>query len=121
MDDARIRAALTTALPAALLAYAAYALLVARWWLSGAAAPVVAALLWTRHRRARFSAYILLSVVVMRGTIRGQWGAVAFAAAAILALQLPAARRTWPRVPTLVERWRRRSTSTEDCSKMTRP
>jgi hypothetical protein len=48
-----------------LLAYAAFAL-AGRRWPSGAAAPLIAWMLWRRHARARFAAYVLLSVVVAR-------------------------------------------------------
>lgn len=107
-------------LPLALLAYAAYALLVAHGWVSGLAAPVVAALLWRRHPRARFSAYVLLSVVVVRGLVRAEWGAAAFGALVIAVLQSPPAVRTWPRVPR-PSALPRASTSTRDCSRMARP
>jgi len=86
------------ALVGALLAYAAVALWVRQWWLSGLAAPVAAALLAVRHPRARFSAYVLLTVVAVRGATAGDWSAAAFAVAAILALQAPPALRVWPRV-----------------------
>jgi hypothetical protein len=85
-------------LPAALLAYSAAALAVKHWWISGLAAPVVAALLWRRHPRARFSTYILCSGMAWRGVMVGSWGLLAFAAAALAAMQTPAARAAWPRV-----------------------
>jgi len=85
------------ALPVALLAYAAVALLHG-WWLSAAVAPVVAWLLWRRHPRARFTAYVFLSVLAARGALMGAWPLVLFALAAVGALQLPAARRAWPRL-----------------------
>ena len=84
-------------LPVALLAYAIAALIQA-WWLSAAVAPVVAWLLWTRHPRARFTAYIFLSVLSARALITGTWPLLAFALGVIGALQLPAARRAWPRI-----------------------
>jgi len=83
---------------AALLGYAALALGALRWWLSGAAALVVAALLWRRHPRARFAAYVYLSTLALRGLARGEWPGLAFAAGALLLLQLPGARRAWPRL-----------------------
>ncbi|MBI3637196.1 MAG: hypothetical protein HY216_13460 [Candidatus Rokubacteria bacterium] len=118
--------AIAVLVPLALLAYAAYALLVAHWWVSGLAASIVAALLWTRHPRARFSAYVLLSVIVLRGLIRGEWGAAAFGAVAIAVLQLPASRRAWPRIPLGRSPRARgdihgRLLSTGDCSRMARP
>ena len=85
-------------LPAALLVYAALALAVAHWWLSGLAAPVVAWLLWRRHPRARFAAYVLLSVVALRGLVTRDWVVVGVAAGAIALLQLPSAARVWPRL-----------------------
>ncbi len=94
------------ALAAGLLAYAVLALAVERWWISGLAAPAVAALLVLRHRRARFSAYVFLSVATMRGLVHGVWPVAAGAAGAILLLQAPPARRLWPRLPP---RWARRA------------
>jgi hypothetical protein len=80
-----------------LVGYAVLALLAHRF-VSGIAAPIVAVLLAIRHPRARFSAYIFFSAIGVRGLIAGSWPVVAFAAAGILALQLPAARRAWPRL-----------------------
>ena len=85
-------------LPAVLLVYAGWALGVARWWISGLAAPVIAALLWRFHPRARFAAYVLFSVVALRGALARHGTALAFAAAAIALMQTPAARRVWPRL-----------------------
>ena len=80
-----------------LLAYAAVAL-TRHWWPSAIVAPVLAWLLWRRHPRARFAAYIFFSVMFARGLFTGHWWLVAFALAAVGALQLPAARRAWPRL-----------------------
>ncbi|HYE90403.1 MAG TPA: hypothetical protein VEA38_05250 [Terriglobales bacterium] len=82
------------------LALAAYALVAAAvgWWLSALVAPVVAGLLWRRHPRARFAAYIFLSVLTARGLLSASWPLALFAVAAIVALQLPAAHRVWPRL-----------------------
>jgi hypothetical protein len=88
----------------ALVAYAAAAL-VTGGWLTATAAALVALLLWRAHRRARFSAYVFLSVVAARGLVTGAWAAVGFAAGAILLLQAPAARRVWPRLHPST--WRR--------------
>ena len=88
---------MAVALPLTLLAYAVAAL-VAGWWLSAAVAPVVAWLLWRRHPRARFTAYIFLSVLLARALLIASWPLALFALGAIGALQLPAARRTWPRL-----------------------
>jgi len=83
----------------ALAGYATLALGIGHWWVSGAAAPVVAVLLLARHRRARFSAYVFFSVVVLRGVFTGWWVLVGGAVAAILLLQTPVALRAWPRLP----------------------
>lgn len=85
-------------LAVALAGYATLALGIGHWWVSGAAAPVVAVLLLARHRRARFSAYVFFSVVVLRGLLTGWWVLAGGAAAGILVLQTPAALRAWPRV-----------------------
>jgi hypothetical protein len=89
--------ALAVLIPAALIGYAGFALATGRWP-SGLAAPVVAWLLWRRHRRARFSAYVLLSVVVARAAMTGTWWLAAGALAVLALLQSPAAARIWPRV-----------------------
>jgi len=96
--------AVRLALPLSLLAYAVVALGYRHWWISGAVAPLVAWLLWRRHPRARWSSYVLLSAMVWRGLLTGSWGTLAYAVAAIGALQLPAARALWPRVKP--RRWR---------------
>ena len=98
--------AVRLALPVSLLAYAVVALGFRHWWISGAVAPLVAWLLWRRHRRARFSSYVLLSVMAWRGLLTGSWGTLAYAMTAIGALQTPAALALWPRVNP--RRWRRR-------------
>ena len=91
--------ALASLLALGLAGYATFALGIGHWWISGVAAPVVAALLLARHRRARFSAYVFFSVVVLRGVLTGWWMLAGGAAAAILLLQTPAALRAWPRLP----------------------
>ena len=80
-----------------LLAYAAVALSLG-WWPSAVIAPMVAWLLWRRHRRARFTAYVFFSVMMARAVFTASWPLAAFALGAIGALQLPAARRAWPRL-----------------------
>jgi len=87
--------AIVAALVVALVTYAAFAL-VARWWLSGLAAPVVAVLLAVRHARARFAAYIFFTLVALRGFVGRRPLLVVFAVAAVLVLQLRPARRAWP-------------------------
>ena len=80
-----------------LLAYTAVALGLG-WWPSAVIAPIVAWLLWRRHRRARFTAYVFFSVMLARAVLIASWPLTAFALGAIGALQLPAARRAWPRL-----------------------
>jgi hypothetical protein len=80
-----------------LLAYAGVAL-INGWWPSTVFASILAWLLWRRHPRARFAAYIFFSVMAARAVFIGSWPLALFALAAIGALQLPAARRAWPRL-----------------------
>ena len=68
------------------------------WWPSALVAPVVGWLLWRRHPRARFTAYVFFSVMAARALFTATWPLAAFALGAIGALQLPAARRAWPRL-----------------------
>ena len=91
--------AIAVGLVAALVVYAAVAL-ASGWWISGAAAPVVASLLTVRHGRARFSAYVFFTVVACRGFFGRSTLVLAFAVAAILVLQTRAARQAWPRLTT---------------------
>jgi hypothetical protein len=89
--------AVVVALAGGLLLYAVWALAGHRF-LSGLVAPVVAALLVMRHPRARFSAYVFFSALVVRGTLAGAWPLALFGGAGIVVLQLPAARGLWPRL-----------------------
>lgn len=66
------------------------------WIAYGLAAPWVATLLWRGHPRARFAAYVFLSHEALRGLHFRRWDAVLVAAAWILLLQLPSARRYLP-------------------------
>ena len=50
-------------------------------------APLLAALLWRRHRRARFSAYVFFSVLAARGALTGVWALPVYALVAIGVLQ----------------------------------
>ena len=84
-------------LPAALLVYAVVALALG-WWPLALLAPLVAWLLWRRHPRARFAAYIYFSVMTARAFLTASWPLAVFALGAIAALQLPAARRAWSRL-----------------------
>jgi len=68
------------------------------WWPSAVAAPLVAALLWRRHRRARFSAYVFFSVLAARGAITNVWALPLYALAAVGLMQTSAARVAWPRL-----------------------
>ncbi len=74
----------------------------------GVAAPYVAILLWRRHPRARFAAYIFLSHETVRGLHFRHWDAVALALVWIAVLQLPAARRYAPSLDPAVIRARLR-------------
>ena len=60
------------------------------------AAPWVARLLWCRHPRARFAAYVFFTHETVRGLQFRHWDAVAVAMGGILLLQLPSARRYAP-------------------------
>ena len=62
----------------------------------GLAAPYIAILLWRRHPRARFAAYVFLTHEAVRGLHFHRGGAVLVALAWIALLQLPAARRYAP-------------------------
>ena len=64
----------------------------------GLAAPYVAVLLWRRHPRCRFSAYVFLSHEIVRSVHFHRWDAAAVALAWIALLQLPAARRYAPSI-----------------------
>ncbi len=68
------------------------------WWPSAVVAPLVAGLLWRRHRRARFSAYVFFSVLAARGAITHVWPLPLYALAAVGLMQTSAARVAWPRL-----------------------
>lgn len=97
LESSRTTTVLAMGLVVALVVYAGFAAH-AGWWLSALAAPVVAWLLWRRHPRARFAAYVLLSVVAVRAVATAAWPLLAFALAAIAVLQTRAAARAWPRL-----------------------
>ena len=63
-----------------------------------AIAPVVGALMLRRHERARFSVYVFLSCEILRATRIHSWPLGLLSVAAIVYLQLPAARRFHPMV-----------------------
>lgn len=75
----------------------------------GLAAPYVAWLVWRRHPRARFAAYVFLTHETWRGVHFHRRDAVAIAALWVLLLQAPAARRWMPslRPAEMRARWRR--------------
>ena len=100
-------------MPVALLLYAIVAFVWLHRWPSAVAALIVGALLWRRHPRARFSAYILFSAMAARAALTGDWRVLALAVAAIIVLQTPAAARAWPRL-----RW---GVARADSGRMTRP
>jgi hypothetical protein len=55
-------------------------------------------LCWRRAPRARFAAYVFLSVDVIRAVRGGHWWAAAIDLAIVLSLQTPAFRRIYPAV-----------------------
>ena len=61
-------------------------------------APVVGTLMLRRHERARFSVYVFLSCEILRAIRIHSWPLGLLAAASLLYLQLPAARRFHPMV-----------------------
>jgi hypothetical protein len=85
-------------LAGSLVVYAAFALGVRQSWVSGFVAPVVAVLLWNRHPRARFAAYVFFSVLGARGALAEVWALPAYALAALALMQTPPALRAWPRL-----------------------
>jgi hypothetical protein len=93
-------------LPLACLVFGAVAVAVRGAWLSAAAATLVAWLLWRRHRRARFAAYVYFTAVAVRGALTARWPTLAFAIAAVLVLQAPPALLLWPRLTPGVRRKR---------------
>ena len=98
---------------ALLVLYGIVALARLHRWPSGVAALLVALLLWRRHPRARFSAYILFSAMAARAALAGDWPVLALAVAAIVVMQTPAAARAWPRLRPGVTR--------ADSDRMARP
>jgi hypothetical protein len=103
--------AIVIAVTGGLVVYAVLALIAHRW-ISGLAAPLVAALLAIRHPRARFTAYVFFSALAARGLMAAAWPLVLFAGAGILALQTRAARRAWPRLVAGTTRSASESSST---------
>ena len=87
-------------LPLACLVYAIVAL---AWpwphsWISTLAGLLIALFLWRRVGRARFAAYIFFSAMAIRSALTAAWPTLAFAVAAVLAMQTPAALAAWPRL-----------------------
>ena len=60
------------------------------------AAPLVGLLLATRHRRARFAAYVFLTVDAIRCARAGAWPWLTLDVALVLVLQAPLLRRVFP-------------------------
>lgn len=85
-------------LPLACIVYAGAALVWRHSWISALAGVVVAALLWRRHPRARFAAYVFFSAMAVRAAATAAWPALAFAVVAVLVLQAPPAAAAWPRL-----------------------
>ena len=83
--------------PTALLAYGMFAVTGGRW-APGLGAVLVAWLLFRRHRRARFAAYVFLTAVFARAVLTQDWWVAAGAVGLGALLQLPAATREWPRI-----------------------
>lgn len=103
MDGTSRPSVVVMALTASLVVYASVAA-TRHWWPSLVVAPIVATLLWRRHPRARFTAYVFFTVLAIRGTLTGVWLLPVYALAAVGVMQTGAARRAWPR---LVPGWRR--------------
>jgi hypothetical protein len=82
----------------------------------GLAAPYVAWLVWRRHPRARFAAYVFLTHEALRGLHLHRWDAVALAAVWVLLLQWPSARQWLPslRPADMRARWRRRPQASDE-------
>jgi hypothetical protein len=76
----------------------------------GGGASYVGYLCWRRSPRARFATYIFLTVDLIRALRHGQWWLVPLDLVAIMVMQTPAFRATFPSIrPTdLMTRWRRR-------------
>ena len=91
------RSPVVWALVTSLLVYAAIAVS-HHWWPSAVMAPIVAGLLWRRHRRARFTAYVFFTVLAIRGALVGVWALSIYAVAVIGLLQTRAAAGAWPRL-----------------------
>ncbi len=64
----------------------------------GAVSPLIGLLLVLGIRRARFACYVFLSLELIRTTIAHQWVALAAAVVILAYLQLPRAKRVWPRI-----------------------
>jgi hypothetical protein len=75
----------------------------------GVAAPYVAWLVWRRHARARFAAYVFLTHEAVRGAHGRHWAAVALAVLWVALLQTRPARQWVPTLdPAAIRaRWRR--------------
>ena len=74
-------------------------------------APIVGLLLLVRHRRARFAAYIFLTMDLVRTAVRGVWPFLVADLLLLLFLQTPLMRRIYPRIDSarVAARWRRRA------------
>jgi hypothetical protein len=84
--------------PLACLGYAAAGVSTRGAWLSAVAATLIAWLLWRRHRRARFAAYVYFTAVAVRAALLARWPTLAFAVAVVLVMQTPPALAAWPRL-----------------------
>lgn len=93
-----LRRVVPVLVPVACVVYAAVALMGGGARLSAAATALVGGLLWRRHRRARFAAYVFFTVLAVRGALAARWPVLAFAVAAVLVMQTPPAMAAWPRL-----------------------
>ncbi|HUF93798.1 MAG TPA: hypothetical protein VMR23_15585 [Candidatus Limnocylindria bacterium] len=107
------RPGIIAVMPAALVLYAIVAGAGLYRWSSAVGAVIVAGLLWRRHPRARFAAYVLFSVMAVRGALVGDWATLTLALVAVAVMQTPAAARAWPRL--------RPGATRSDSDRMARP
>jgi hypothetical protein len=91
------RSAVVGLIVGSVVAYSAIAAYQQRW-ASTVAAAVVAVLLGSFHRRARFAAYIFFTALGLRGALTGMWALPLYGGILLAAMQTPAARRAWPRL-----------------------
>lgn len=91
------RSVLVGAIVISVVAYAAIAASQHRW-VATLAASVMAVLLGTSHRRARFAAYIFFTALAVRGAVTGMWALPLYGGIVLATMQTAPARRAWPRL-----------------------